>query len=163
LRRQRSSSTHPEQYERYSDGSHQGKKKLEGNEKTENEKKLVEVRTKAGEKAKKVEEASVSRTVNVGELVKGREIQLAVQKDGKAEARKKEELLKEERATAQKKIQLEEHQKAKEAKKRKVRKEWQKSLRMVEEQKKKEDKIQFQKNLAKALAIKRGKRETVVV
>jgi len=107
-----------EQYERYSDGSHRGKKKLEGNERAETEKKLVEVRTMAGENAKKGDGASTSRSVDVGELVKRRKVQLAVQKDRKAEARKKEELFEMGRAAAEKKILFKEQQKAKENKKK---------------------------------------------
>jgi len=95
-----------EQYDKYSDGSHRGKKKLESNEKAETEKKLVEVRTKAGDKAKKVEEASTSRSVSVAELVKKKEVQLSVQQEGRAEAKKREELLEEQRANAEKKIRL---------------------------------------------------------
>jgi len=78
-----------EQYDRYKDGSHRGRKKLEDVEKMEAEKRLTEVRTQAGEKAKKVEGASTSIDVDVGELVRRREAQVEVQKEGKAEARKK--------------------------------------------------------------------------
>jgi len=42
-----------EQYERYNDGSHRGKKKLEGTEKSEAEKRQAEVRTKAGERLRR--------------------------------------------------------------------------------------------------------------
>jgi len=103
----------PEQYERYKDGSHRGKKKLEENEKSEAERKRVEVRTKAGEKAKKKEVASTSREVDLAELMRRREEQVAIQNVGKVDARKREELLEQERATAEKKIQLEEQQKNK--------------------------------------------------
>jgi len=99
--------------------------------------------------------ASTSRSVDVGELVRRREVQLAVQKDGKAEARKREELLEEERAPAEKKTQLEEQQKAKEEKKMRVKEEWQRKLKLSEaqEERKREDKVQFDKSLAKTLAI----------
>jgi len=147
-----------EQYEKYSDSSHRGKKKMEGNERAEKKKKLAEVRTKAGEKAKKGDRASTSRSVDVGELVRRIEVQLEVHQDGKAEARKREELLEEERATAEKKIQLEEQEKAKEEKKKKVKEEWQKKLKLskAEEERKREDKVQFDKSLAKTLAIERN-------
>jgi len=62
-----------EQYERYKDGSHRDKKKLEENEKSEAERRRVEVRTKAGEKAKKEEVASTSREVDLAELMRRRE------------------------------------------------------------------------------------------
>jgi len=51
----------PEQYERYSDGSHRGKKKLGENEKLENERRRGDVRTKAGERAKKDEVSGISK------------------------------------------------------------------------------------------------------
>jgi len=58
-----------EQYERYSDGSHRGKKKLEGVDKSEAEKRRADVRTKAGEKAKRDDAASTSREVDLDELM----------------------------------------------------------------------------------------------
>jgi len=70
--------------------------------------------------------------VDVAELVKKREVQLSVQQEGRAEARKRDELLEEERATAEKKIQLEEQQRAKEEKKRKVREEWLRKSKLSE-------------------------------
>jgi len=57
----------PEQYDRYKDGSHRGRKKIEEGEKAEAAKRLTEVRTKAGEKAKKVDGAGTSRDIDVGE------------------------------------------------------------------------------------------------
>jgi len=78
-----------------------------------------------------------------------REEQVAIQNAGKIEARKREDLLEQERATAEKKLQLEEQQKNKNEKRRRVREEWQRQTRLVEEEKKKEDKIQFDKSLAK--------------
>jgi len=144
-----------EQYERYSDGSHRGTKKLEGNERAETKKKLVEVRTKARENAKKGDGASTSTSVDVGEFVRRRKAQLAVQKDVKAKAKKREELLKKERTATEKKIQLEEQQKAMEEKKRRVKEEWQRKLKLAEaeEERKREDMVQFDKSLAKTLAI----------
>jgi len=56
--------------------------------------------------------------------MKMRELQLEVQKAGKAEAKKSEELIEEERVTTEKKIQVEEQQTIKEAKKKKVREEF---------------------------------------
>jgi len=100
--------------------------------------------------------------VDVGELVRKREVQLEVQEKGRVEARKRDQLLEQEMATAEKKIQLEEQQRNKDEKKRKIMEEWQKNLRLVEEQKK-EDKIQFEKSLTKALALEGGRAETVVV
>jgi len=64
-----------EQYERYNDGSHRGKKKLEGADKSEAERKRADVRTKAGKKAKKEEVASTSREVDIAELMRRREEQ----------------------------------------------------------------------------------------
>jgi len=81
-----------------------------------------------------------------------KEVQVDIKNAGKTEAKKREELLEEERATAEKKIQGEELQKAREEKKRKVKEEWQKKMRLLEEEKKREDKIQFEKSLAKTLA-----------
>jgi len=152
-----------EQYERYKDGSHRGKKKLEENEKSEAEMRRVEVRTKAGEKVKKDEVASTSREVDLAEPMRRREEQVAIQNTGKIDARKREELLEQESATAEKKIQLEEQQKNKVEKSRKIKEDWQKNLRLVEEQKRKEDNIQFDKSLAKTLAIEGGRSETVVI
>jgi len=127
-----------EQYERYKDGSHRGKKKLEGADKSEAEKRRADVRTKAGEKAKKEEVASTTREVDLAELMRIREEQVAVQNAGKVEARKREEMLEQERATVEKKIQVEKQQKNKAEKSRKVKEEWQINMRLVEEQKKKE-------------------------
>jgi len=78
----------PEQYDRYSDGSHQGKKKLEESEKAEAERKITEARTKAGEKAKKHEGASTSKKVNVAELMRRREKQVEIQNVGRIDAKK---------------------------------------------------------------------------
>jgi len=80
--------------------------KLEENEKTETERKRVNVRTKAGGKARKDEVASTSREVYLAELMRRREEQVAMQNAGKIEARKREDLLEQERATAEKKIQM---------------------------------------------------------
>jgi len=77
-----------EQYEKYKDGSHRGKKKLEENERTETERKQVNVRTKAEEKTKKDDVASTSREVDLAELMRRREEQLAIQNAGKIEASK---------------------------------------------------------------------------
>jgi len=54
-----------EQYERYKDGSHRGRKKLEDGKKAEAERILAEVRTKAGEKAKRADGAGTSRNVDL--------------------------------------------------------------------------------------------------
>jgi len=143
-----------EQYDKYSDGSHRGKKKLESNERAENEKRVVEARIKAGEKAKKGDEASTSRNVSVGELVKRREVQLSVQQEGRAEARKRDELLEEQRANAERKIQIEE-QKASEERKQKIKEQWIKKSKLseAEEERRREDKVQLNKFLAKTMAI----------
>jgi len=69
----------PEQYDRNSDGSHRGKKKLEESEKAEAEIKMAEARTKAGEKAKKHEGASTSKDINLAELMRRREEQVEIQ------------------------------------------------------------------------------------
>jgi len=142
-----------DQYDKYSDGSHRGKKKLESNERAENEKRVVEARTKAGEKAKKGDEASTSRNVSVGELVKRREVQLSIQQEGRAEARKWDELLEEQRVNAERKIQIEE-QKASEERKQKIKEQWIKKAKLseAEEERRREDKVQFNKSLAKTIA-----------
>jgi len=152
-----------EQYERYNDGSHRGKKKLEGIDKFETERKRVEPRTKAGERAKKEDVASTSREVvsaskevDLAELMKRREEQVAIQNAGKIEARKREELLEQEREAAEKKIQLGEQQKAREEKKKRAKEDWQKQLKLVEEGKKKEDKVHFNQALSKTLAQQGG-------
>jgi len=85
-----------------------------------------------------------------------------LQKEGRAEAKKREEVLEEERAAAKKKSQVEEQQKNREEKKRRVREEWQKQLKLVKKEKKREDKIQFDKVLAKTLALE-GVGDTMVI
>jgi len=131
----------PEQYDRYSDGSHRGKKKLEESEKAEAERKIAEARTKSEEKAKKHDGASTSKDINLAELMRRREKQEEIQNVGRINAKKREELLEQKRVAAEKKIQLEEQQKVREEKKRRVRYEWQKQLKITEEEKKREDKI----------------------
>jgi len=79
----------PEQYERYRDGSHRGKKKLGENEKLENERKRGEVRTKAGERAKKDDVAGTRKDLDLAELMRQREEQVAIQNSGRVEARKR--------------------------------------------------------------------------
>jgi len=143
----------PEQYERYSDGSHRGRKKVEEGEKAEAARRLSAVRTKAGEQAKRLDGAGTSRDIDVDELVRRREVQVELQKERRAEAKKREEVLEEERTAAKKKSQVEEQQRNREEKKKKVREEWQKQMKLVEEEKKREDKIQFDKVLAKTLAL----------
>jgi len=103
-----------EQYEKYKDGSHRGKKKLEENERTEAGRKWVEVRTKAGKKAKKEKVASTSREVDLAELMRKREEQVAIQNAGKIEARKREDTMEPERVTAEKKKWMEEERKNRE-------------------------------------------------
>jgi len=71
--------------------------------------------------------------------------------------------LEKERVAADKKIQLEEQQKNIEEKKKKVKEEWQKNLSLVKEEKKREDKIQFEKSLAKTLALEGDRSEAVAV
>jgi len=124
----------PEQLEKYEDGSHRGKKKLKTVEKAEAARILREARTKAWENAKKQDGGSASREVDVGELVRRREVQVEVQKAGNAEARKREELLEEERVKAEKKIQVEEQKRIREDKKKKVREEWQIIVKRAEEE-----------------------------
>jgi len=140
-----------DQYERYNDGSHRGKKKLENNDKAEAEKKRAEVRTKAGEKAKKTEVAGTSRELDLTESMKRREEQEAVQNAGKINARKREDILELERAAAEKTLWAEQQRKDSDQKKKTAREEWQRNLAV--EERKKEDKIQFNKSLAKALEI----------
>jgi len=82
----------PEQYERYSDGSHRGRKKVEEGEKAEAARRLTAVRTKAGEQAKRLDGAGTSRDIDVGELVRRREVQVELQKEVRAEAKKMEEV-----------------------------------------------------------------------
>jgi len=145
-----------EQYERYNDESHRGKKKLEGVDKVEIERKRVEPRTKAGERAKKDEVVSTVRKMDLAELMRKREEQVEIQNAGKIEARKREELLEQEREAAEKKIQLGEQQRAREKKKRRAKEDWQKQIKAVEEEKKREDKVQFNLALSKTLAQQGG-------
>jgi len=126
----------PEQYERYSDGSHGGKKMIHESEKAEAERKIAEARTKAGEKAKINDGASTSKEGNVDESLKRREEQVEIKNAERINAQKKREVLEQERVAAEKKIQLEEQQKAREDKKKKVREEWQRQLKITEEEKK---------------------------
>jgi len=151
----------PEQNDRNSDGSHRGKKKLEESEKAEAEWKIAEARTKAGETAKKNDGASTSKEVNVAELLRRREEQVGIENVERVDAKKREELLEQERVAAEKKIILEEQQKVREDNKRRVREEWQKQLEITEKEKKKENKIQFNKALAKTIA-QEGGANTVV-
>jgi len=154
------------QYDRYKDWSHRGKKKLDDVENTEEERRLAKARTKAGEKAKRGAMASTSKEVDVAaeiEMMRRREVQVEIQNAEKAEARKRDEQLEEKRVAVEKKIQLEEQQKNREEKKRKVKEEWQKNLRLVEEEKKREDKIQIEKSLAKTLALEGDRSEAVAV
>jgi len=53
-----------EQLERYKNGSHRSKKKLEDLKKAEAERRLVEAKTKAGENAKRQDGGSTSREVD---------------------------------------------------------------------------------------------------
>jgi len=107
-----------------------------------------------GGEAKKDEVAGTSREVDLAELMKRREEQVAIENAGKIEARKREDALEQERATAEKKIRMEEERKDREEnKRRRVKEEWQKNAKLAEEQRKKEDKIQFHKSIAKTLAI----------
>jgi len=103
-----------EQYQKYKDGLHRGKKKLEENERTEAGRKRIDVRTKAGEKAKKEEVAGTSREVDLAELMRKREEQVAIQNAGKIEARKREDTLEQERVTAEKKMWMGEERKNRE-------------------------------------------------
>jgi len=151
----------PEKYDHYSDGSHRGKKKLEESEKAEAEKKIAEARTKAGEKAKKNDGASTSKEVNVAELLRRREEQVGIKNVKRVDAKKREELLEQERVAAQKKIQLEEQQKVRDDKKRRVREEWQKQLKITEEERKKKRKSSSIKQMAKTIA-QGGRVNTVV-
>jgi len=128
-----------EQYEKYSDGSHRGRKKVD--EKAEAERKRAEVRTKAGEMSKKDDISKNSREVDLTESMRRREEQVAVQNAGKADSRKREEILELERAAAEKKVWVEQQ------KKKKAREEWQRNL--ASEERKKEDKIQFDRAIKK--------------
>jgi len=56
---------------------------------------------------------------------------------------------------------VEEQQKAREAKKKKGKEEWQANSRMLEKEKKKQHKIQFDKVLVKTLSLE-GEGETVI-
>jgi len=143
----------PDQYERYSDGSHRGKKKVD--EKTEAERKRVEVKTKAGEMYKKKDVSKTSRDVDLTELMKQREEQVAVQNAGKVEARKRKDVLEQERAAAEKKMWAEQQKKDNDQKKKRVEEEWQKKL--LQEERKLDDKIQFDKSMAKTLEIEGSK------
>jgi len=125
-----------DQYDRYKDGSHRGKKKLEEVEKAEQERKRAEVRTKAGEMNKRGEVASTSKDVDLAELMRRSKVKVEILNEGKIEARRREKSLEQERATAEKKIHLEEQQKTRDEKKKRVREEWLRQTRLVEEEKK---------------------------
>jgi len=139
----------PDQYERYSDGSHRGKKKVD--EKAEAERKRVEVKTKAGEMSRKEEVSKPSKKTDLAELMKRREEQVAVQNASKVEARKREDVFKQERAAAEKKMWADQQKKDNDQKKKRVKEEWQRKL--LEEEGKREDKVQFDKSLVKTLEI----------
>jgi len=94
--------------------------------------------------------------------VRRREVQVEVQKAGKAEASKRKELLEKERIEAERKSQGEEQMGIREEKKKKVREKWQENVKRVKEAKKREDNIQCEKSLAKALALEGDRREAVV-
>jgi len=104
----------PEQLMKYKDGSHRGKKKLEEVEKAEAARILAEARTKGGENAKRQDGGSTNKEVDVGEMVRRMEVQVEVQKAGKLEARKREELLEEKKSEAEKKSQGEEQKRIRE-------------------------------------------------
>jgi len=136
----------PDQYERYSDGSHRGKKKID--EKTEAERKRLDVRTKAGEMSRKEEVSKSSKEMDISEQMKRREDQVVIQNVGKLEARKIEDAFEQERAASEKKMLAEQQKKDSDEKKKRAKEEW---------QRKQEDKIQMEKSLAKALEIEGGK------
>jgi len=121
----------PEQLDKFKDGFYRSKKKLEEVEKAEATRILAEARTKAGEKAKRQDGGSTSRKVDVGDMVRRSEVQVEIQKARNAEARKREELLEEERVAAEKKIQAEEQKKVREDRKKKVWEEWQINVRLA--------------------------------
>jgi len=143
----------PDQYERYSDRFHRGKKKVD--EKAEAERKRVEVRTKAGEMSKKDDVSKTSKDVDLAEIMRRREEQVTVQNADKLEARKREDVLEQERTTAEKKIWAEQQKKDNEQKKKRVKEEWQRKL--LEEERKRKDRIEFDKCLAKTLEIEGSK------
>jgi len=111
-----------EQYRMYKDGSHGGKKKLKDNERAEAERKLAEVRTKAEEKAKRVNGANTSRSVDVGELMRRREMQVEVQKEGKAEAKKRRNYKRRKGQLLRKRYRWKNSRKLKRRRKRRLRK-----------------------------------------
>jgi len=90
------------------------------------------------------------------QLLRRREEQVEIKNAERVDAKKKGELLEQERVAAEKKIQLEEQQKAREDKKRKVREEWQKQLKITEEEKKRGDKVQFNQALTTTLVQQGG-------
>jgi len=92
-----------------------------------------------------------------------REEQVAIQNAGKIEARKRKNVLEQKKATAEKKIQMEEERKDRDEKKKRAREEWQRQTKLVEKEKRREDKIQFEKCLVKTLAIEGDRSETVPV
>jgi len=77
-----------DQYDRYKDGSHRGKKKLDEVEKAEEERRLAEARMKAGEKAKRGDVAGTSKEVDVAVMMRRMEVQVEIQNAEKAEAGK---------------------------------------------------------------------------
>jgi len=143
----------PEQYEKYSDGSHRGKKKIDG--KAEAERKRAEVRTMAGETSKKDDVSKSTREVDLTESMRRREEQVAVQNAGKTDARKRDDILELERAAAQKKLWAEQQKSDSNQKKKRAKEEWQKNLAV--EERKREDKIQFDKAIKKTVEIEGNK------
>jgi len=114
----------PEQLDKCKEGSHRGKKKLEEVEKAEAARMLAEAITKGGENGKRQAGGSASKEVDVGEMLRRREVQVELQKAGKAEVRKREELLEEEKIGAEKNNQGEKQKRVREENKKKVREEW---------------------------------------
>jgi len=80
---------------------------------------------------------------------------VTVQNAGKVEARKREDVLEQERAAAEKKMWAEQQKKDNDEKKKRAKEELQRKL--VQEERKREDKIQFDNCLAKTLEIEGSK------
>jgi len=105
--------------------------------------------------SRKEEVSKSSKETDLAELMERREEQVAVQNAGKVEARKRGDVLEQERAAAEKKMWAEQQKKDNDEKKKRAKEEWQRKL--MEEEKRREDKIQFDKSLEKTLEIEGSK------
>jgi len=78
------------------------------------------VRTKGGENAKRQDGVGAIKEIDIGEMVKRREVQVEVQKSRKAEAKKREEMVEAEKKEVEKKGPEEEQKRIREEKKKRL-------------------------------------------